>query len=109
MKTLALFALPVLLAAVTAGAAGQERGERTPEQLYEASCAYCHGPGGWGTRALAKRYPAVQAELLGRENLPAALTKRVVRRGIGSMPQLTPTDMTDEELDRLARWLDERT
>jgi mono/diheme cytochrome c family protein len=81
---------------------------RSPEALYEASCAYCHGPGGWGTRALARRVPAGQEELLRRTDLPAALVRIAVRRGVGSMPQLTPTDLSDEELGRLARWLDER-
>jgi hypothetical protein len=51
--------------------------------------------------------PDGEAELLKRKNLPAALTRLAVRRGIGAMPPLTPTDLTDAELERLARWLDE--
>ena len=108
MKALTLLAASAIGAALASNAAGQAKAPRSAEQLYEASCAYCHGPGGWGTRTLAKRAPEGQAELLERQNLPAALTEMVVRRGIGSMPQFTPTDISDEELERLARWLDER-
>jgi mono/diheme cytochrome c family protein len=95
------------LATLGFAASAQER-QRTPEQIYVASCAHCHGAGGWGTRTLLQRVPADEAELLRRKALPAALTALVVRRGIGAMPPLTPTDATDEELARLARWLDER-
>lgn len=94
-------------------AAGQDANapaapERSPEALFAASCAFCHAQGGWGTRVLAARVPEGEAELLARRNLPAQYTTFVVRHGIGSMPQLTPTDLSDEELERLARWLDER-
>ena len=36
----------------------------------------------------------------------AALVRYVVRRGVGSMPRLTPTDLTDEDLARVAQWLE---
>jgi mono/diheme cytochrome c family protein len=77
-----------------------------PEVLFEQKCADCHGPGGWGTRALARRMPPERAELLERESLPAALVRHVVRRGVSSMPPFTPTDLDDKDLDRLARWLE---
>lgn len=103
---LALGAGSLVLAMVGIAAAAQER-PRTAPEIFAATCVHCHDSGGWGTRALAPRVPAGEAALLKRKNLPAALTRLVVRRGIGSMPPLTPTDITDAELEQLARWLDE--
>lgn len=78
------------------------------EALFASKCATCHDRTGWGTRALARRMPSEQTELLQRQAVPAALVKLVVRRGIGSMPQFTPTDLSDDELERLALWLETR-
>ncbi len=98
-------ALPlVALAPVAVQSAGQP--SRSPEEIYTTRCAYCHEAGGWGTRALAKRVPAGEAELRNRSSLPPAYTIAVVRRGIGAMPQFTPTELTDAELEALANWLD---
>lgn len=81
---------------------------RDPEAIYNHQCSWCHAAGEWGTRSLAKRVPAGEAELLKRKDLPPAYTRTVVRRGIGSMPQFAPTELTDAELDALANWLEER-
>ena len=104
---LGLCVLPLATATLALAAAPPEQ-QRSAPQLFADTCIYCHDTGGWGTRALSQRVPAGDAELLEREDLPAVFTRAVVRRGIGSMPPLTPTDLTDEELDRLARWLDEK-
>jgi len=107
VRTLVLGALPLAALAIGFVARAQERQRSAPE-MFADSCAYCHDTGGWGTRSLARRMPPSEAELLNRKDLPAGLTRMVVRRGIGAMPPLTPTDLTDDELDRLARWLDEK-
>jgi mono/diheme cytochrome c family protein len=88
------------------GAATEQ--ERGGEEIFADKCVYCHAPGGWGTRVLEARVPEGEAPLMDRRNLPAHYTAFVVRNGIGSMPQLTPTDLSDAELARLAQWLDER-
>ncbi|MFC3099030.1 c-type cytochrome [Alteraurantiacibacter palmitatis] len=81
---------------------------RTGEQIFAAKCVFCHDATGWGTRSLARRTPPGQSELLNRQVLPPALVIHAVRRGIGSMPQFTPTEISDEELAILAAWLDAR-
>lgn len=81
---------------------------RSPEQMFAQTCARCHGPGGWGTRELAKRSAPGEAELLQRKTIPADLVRFVVRHGVGSMPPFTPTDLTDDEVNRLALWLERR-
>ena len=94
------------LALVTVAAGAQDTpAPRTGEQVFAARCAYCHDARGWGTRSLARRTPPGQAQLLDRQVLPEVLVRYAVRRGVGSMPQFTPTEISDAELDNLARWL----
>ena len=102
-----LCSLPLAAVAIGFAASAQQRQRSAPE-MFADSCAYCHDAGGWGTRSLARRLQPGDAELLKRKDLPAGFTRMVVRRGIGAMPPLTPTDLTDDELGRLARWLDEK-
>ncbi|MEO6152549.1 MAG: cytochrome c [Croceibacterium sp.] len=102
-----LCTLPLAIGTLALGAVPAHP-QRSEQQVFRASCAYCHDAGGWGTRTLARRVPAGEAELLKRKNLPADYTRFVVRRGVGAMPPLTPTDVTDEELERMARWLDQK-
>jgi len=79
---------------------------RTGPEIFADTCVFCHDARGWGTRSLVQRTPPGQAELLQRQVLPPALVRNAVRRGVGSMPQFTPTEITDEELEVLAVWLD---
>lgn len=106
MKRNWLLAASIAIAAF-APVAAQSAGEasRSPQEVFSTRCAYCHEAGGWGTRLLARRVAAGQAELRKRSNLPAVYTTAVVRRGIGAMPQFTPTELSDEELAVLAEWL----
>lgn len=109
LSTIAAFCAAVALAAcASVDLTAQESPQaRTGEEIFADKCIYCHDTRGWGTRILARRTPEDQAELTRRESLPAAYTSLVVRRGIGSMPGFTPTDLTDEEVAEVARWLDE--
>lgn len=109
MKALAMIAVAAGAALLPAAlSSAQTQAAPSGQDLFVQKCALCHASGGWGTRALARRMAPARAELLARPSVPATLVKVVVRRGIGSMPQFTPTDLTDEELDRLARWLENR-
>jgi mono/diheme cytochrome c family protein len=98
-------AIVLTVASVANGQSGKARPE-APAALFARTCAQCHGATGWGTRALAKRVPADEAELLRRKSIPADVVRYVVRHGIGSMPQFTPTDLSDEELAGLSNWLE---
>lgn len=73
--------------------------------IYNDKCIYCHDTRGWATRVLARRAPPGEARLVDRIYLPADYTKQVVRRGVGSMPGFTPTDLSDAEIGEVAKWL----
>ena len=106
MRRLAFIPLIALFAvAAQAAVSVPDRPSRPPEEIFASRCAYCHEAGGWGTRVLARRVREGEAELRKRTGLPAAYTQLVVRRGIGAMPQFTPTELSDEELEALAEWL----
>lgn len=93
------------LGAAAAVAAQDSPSPRTPQQVFADKCVFCHDARGWGTRSLARRTPPGQAQLLDREVLPAVVVQYAVRRGVGSMPQFTPTEISDAELAALAVWL----
>lgn len=93
------------LEAAEAPEAGMPRGQ----QVFYDKCIHCHDARGWGTRVLARRTPAGEAELTHRRNLPAAYTVAVVRRGLGSMPAFNPTELSDADLAAVATWLAEGT
>jgi len=78
--------------------------------LFEAHCGYCHLPGGMGTNLLTKqqmmqgRTPD-QGLLANRTDLTGDYVKAVVRNGKGAMPPQTKVDLTDVELDAVAKYL----
>lgn len=94
--------------AVGAAAVAQDAPTAQPpgETLFVEKCGLCHLEGGFGTRVLSRRVPQGQALLQDRETLPAAFTTLVVRRGIGSMPQIRPAELSDAQLGAIARYLE---
>jgi len=66
--------------------------------LFEVHCGYCHLTGGMGTNLLTK-----QQVMAG--DLTADYVRQVVRMGKNAMPQQTKVDITDAELDAVARYL----
>ena len=75
------------------------------KQVYGRTCIYCHGPGVWGTNRLAKRVDKDHAQLETRTDLSAATIRTVVRTGIGSMPPLRRTELSDADVDAIAAYL----
>lgn len=78
--------------------------------LFEVHCGYCHLTGGMGTNLLTKQQLMAgntpdKGLLANREDLTADYVKTVVRMGKGAMPQQTKVDLTDAELDAVAKYL----
>jgi len=79
--------------------------EQHGKQRYESICIYCHGPGVWGTNRLARRLDKEHAQLSARTDLTAAGIRAVVRNGLGSMPPLRRTEISDSDLEAIAAYL----
>jgi mono/diheme cytochrome c family protein len=83
----------------------QEQGKR----VFDHICVYCHGPGVWGTNRLAKRYDKDRALLEARTDLSAEAIRAIVRAGVGSMPPMRRTEVSDADLDAVAAYLTRKT
>lgn len=91
--------------------------EVTPElaagrEVYLNWCAPCHAPGIThpGTHALMTKYQGVKSGvLLEWKDLSASTVKYTVRHGISVMPHFRKTEISDAELDALARYLSRNT
>lgn len=91
-----------------------KRADLPGKVVFEHKCAPCHGTGPGddgsphlpGTAALAARYKdSKPAELELRSDLNAAALGYFVRNGIGAMPGFRPSELTDAEIDELARFI----
>jgi mono/diheme cytochrome c family protein len=119
-KRLALLAAAAGLAAVGA-VSGQDIGEAPTfaplydhttltkgREVYTYWCWNCHGegPGKPGTAALAARYKgAVPAVLTERTDLSAEFVKVLVRNGLSVMPHFRKTQISDAQLEAVAKYL----
>lgn len=118
-KRLALVAAAIL--AATSSASSQDIGEAptfaglydhttltSGADVYTYWCWNCHGegPGKPGTAALATRYQgAVPALLTERTDLSGELVKFYVRNGFSIMPHFRKTQISDAQLEALAKYL----
>lgn len=77
------------------------------QALYVQHCSACHDRGREypGTARLADRWPQ-QASLLDRDALPVAFVRHIVRHGLNLMPPFRPGELSDQELQALAEYLD---
>ena len=102
-----ILALALALVAAVASAAEpsltpqQQEGKR----LYNHICVYCHSAGVWGTNRLSKRMDKEHAVLENRTDLSAGAIQTIVRTGIGSMPPLRKTELTDADVSAIAAYL----
>ena len=86
-----LYAIGALLGAMLlpALAEAQAAGEwRNAQQMFDATCAYCHGAG-------------VADELRGRD-FPPEYIGVVIRHGVRGMPAFRPSDFSDADIAALA-------
>jgi mono/diheme cytochrome c family protein len=107
-------ALGALAAAACAPALAQDRidDESVGRAVYLKWCAPCHAAGVShpGTNALTVKYKGAKSGvLLEWKDLPADNVKFVVRHGISVMPQFRKTEISDAELDSLAKYLSRNT
>lgn len=65
--------------------------QRSPQKVYSVTCGYCHGRN-------------VGPILLGRKLQPDYI-RSVARTGPNGMPAFRPTEISDSELEALARWI----
>jgi mono/diheme cytochrome c family protein len=80
--------------------------------VYTKWCAPCHDPGVIhpGTNALTVKYQGIKSGvLLEWKDLPPELVRHLVRNGISVMPQFRKTEISDADLDALAKFLARNT
>ena len=80
--------------------------------VYTKWCAPCHDPGVIhpGTNALTVKYQGVKSGvLLEWKDLPPDTVRYLVRHGISVMPQFRKTEISDADLEALAKFLSRNT
>ena len=100
----------VVVICITLGAAAPVAAQQPIDgkAVFEKWCAPCHGdgPGKPGTNALQALYKGAKPALLEkRTDLPPELTKQFVRTGVSVMPFFRKTEISDAELDALAKYI----
>ena len=78
--------------------------------LFSNRCGACHLAGGMGTNLLTKQRmaagePPESGLLANRRDLTQTYVKAIVRHGKLAMPRLTRVEVTDAELDSIAKYL----
>ena len=110
MKTIAsaTLALLLLLARPETANAQNRTAVDAGRDLYQYSCAICHGrgPGNPGTVALQAKYAGKSPALLeDRTDLTTSSVRFFVRRGVSIMPFFRKTEVSDADLDAIAAYL----
>ena len=80
--------------------------------VYAKWCAPCHDPGVIhpGTNALTVKYKGIKpGVLLEWTDLQPDMVRYLVRHGISVMPQFRKTEISDADLDALAKFLSRNT
>jgi (+)-pinoresinol hydroxylase len=75
---------------------------------FERACSICHGagPDRPGTNSLQIKYEGkVPALLEQRTDLTADVVRYYVRNGVAMMPRFRKTELTDAQVDSIARYL----
>lgn len=75
---------------------------------FERACSICHGPGPDrpGTHSLQIKYDGkIPALLEQRTDLTADVVRFYIRNGVAMMPRFRKTELTDAQVDSIARYL----
>jgi cytochrome c5 len=84
----------------------QDRTSRSPEEaLYVEKCGMCHRQMGMGTVILARRMKPAVAMLEARRDLSTDFIIQAARAGIGNMPRISRGEVSDAQLQVIARYL----
>jgi cytochrome c5 len=84
----------------------QDRSSKSPEEaLFVEKCGMCHRQMGMGTIILARRMDPAVSMLEARRDLPAELVIQAARNGIGNMPRISRGEVSDAQLQIIARYL----
>ncbi|MDP6108457.1 MAG: cytochrome c [Rhodospirillales bacterium] len=99
----------MIVTGVSSAFAGESDAPASAEQIYGKWCGHCHdaGPGHPGTQRLEWSFGKDKAALMGRSDLDADYVQQVVRNGRLEMPSFRPTEISNAELDALAKLLAE--
>lgn len=89
------------IAAAMFGAGSQDEGEA----LFGRECAFCHVGKATGAIMLGRRLGKENSQLVERTDLDADYVKAVTRNGLMNMPAFSRVELTDPELDKIARYL----
>jgi len=93
-------------------ALAQTAAETNGKAVFDKWCAPCHDPGVIhpGTNALTVKYQGVKpGVLLEWTDLQPETVRYLVRHGISVMPQFRKTEISDADLDALAKFLSRNT
>lgn len=79
----------------------------TGKEVFSKNCSQCHSAGiGYpGTQQLARTRGEAFSVLEERTDLNEVYIAYIVRNGLSAMTPFTPTEVTDEELERLTEYL----
>ncbi len=92
------------------GGALQDRSSKSPaEALFVEKCGMCHRQMGMGTVILARRVDPSKAMLEARTDLTSAFVVQAARAGIGNMPRMQRGEVSDAQLETIARYLAKAT
>jgi mono/diheme cytochrome c family protein len=82
-----------------------ELGNKSGEALYAEKCGMCHRDSGMGTTLLARRYDPELAVLENRRDLQSVFVETVVRNGFNNMFPISRGEVSDKQLQEIARYL----
>ena len=97
-----------LLLLATGSAFADDTGKPQGQVVYEHWCAPCHAEGMEhpGTMALNTKYQGkIPAVLIQRTDLTPDFVKQFVRHGVSIMPFFRKTEISDRDLDALAKFI----
>ena len=103
--SLGILALALGISVASADDTSPTPKEQEGKRLFNHTCVYCHGPGVWGTNRLSKRLDKEHALLENRTDLTPGAIRAIVRNGIGSMPPLRKTELSDADVEAIAAYL----